>query len=111
MIEVRDRPGATYFESFGFDSLQREIEWQIHQYARHPWLVVKYRIALSLPQECRVLDLGCGIGDFLAVVSEIRPLGRLYGVDREDSLRYIAKDRIAFVQCDIGKGQLPLEEN
>jgi SAM-dependent methyltransferase len=101
---------SPYFASFRFEKLDREIRWQIRNYTRFPWLLHKYRLLSHLPQEARLLDIGCGFGDCIRIVKNIRPDISLYGLDRDDGLIYVQHSELTFRLCDFVKEGIPFSD-
>jgi trans-aconitate 2-methyltransferase len=48
---------------------------------------------VALRPRARVLDLGCGVGDFTARLAELAPSGRILGVDANPDMIAIARQR------------------
>jgi 2-polyprenyl-3-methyl-5-hydroxy-6-metoxy-1,4-benzoquinol methylase len=75
-------------------------------YAKFPWLARVFREIGRLPHGARVLDIGCGEGQFLATVRRMRPDLQLEACDLQNALAWPELEGVAFHRLDLESGTL-----
>ena len=99
------RPGPDviggYYQSEAYYSHQNNKKGfipRLYEWVKKPNLNYKVKLALEKRTAGRVLDIGCGVGDFLAAVKQ-RGFG-VVGVEPSTQARMVAKERLGFEPLD-----------
>ena len=115
MTEAAARTFDKYADDGAYHWRQINDRWSNGDF--HPPLVARYLALVDLLQESpnRVVEVGCGDGALLYLVSRARPSAELFGVDPEAEGVRLAKGEIdkAGVRCDVRIGsayELPFED-
>ena len=77
-------------------------------YARFPVLGQPFRhVARCVPEDARILDVGCGRGQYLRIVRRLRPRAELLACDLSDDLDRAELESVRFSACDVEAQALP----
>lgn len=101
--EPRPAPNVIgkYYQSEAYYSHQQNKKGfipRLYEWVKKPNLNHKVKLAVGKRRSGRVLDIGCGVGDFLVAVKHAG--FEVVGIEPSDQARAIAKERLGFEPLD-----------